>query len=322
MSGSTQQETALHPMILPADQYYRPTRARALRRKAERLRGWHRLSCDVIACARSAYRPFFFLCFLLWAASGLFWGWVEGALALLMVSLPGCWLLGSLLTTGTRLTVALEDRIRCWDTEALALEREHQTRYGPGPLTPPTSDIRCAAVPSHGNRLPDSRPGRSARWVATLLALQAAAVLIAGTMELATLWRTVFLNDDVYYGVRRGDAAEVERLLDRGASPDARPSGRAGGTPLMWATAKGDLRIMRILLRRGADVNADEGGTTTLMRARTAEAAELLIRHEANVNTRDRDGRTALDYARGYGSTAVVRILKQHGANDSLEEAE
>ena len=56
--------------------------------------------------------------------------------------------------------------------------------------------------------------------------------------------------------IKRGDLAEVERLLDRGANINAQNATRDGWTPLHWACQRGCLHIARLLLEKGADVNA------------------------------------------------------------------
>ena len=58
-----------------------------------------------------------------------------------------------------------------------------------------------------------------------------------------------------------GDAVAVQRLLDGGASVDAHA--RDDWTPLTIAAREGKLDVAKLLLRRGASVNAKEGGGHT-----------------------------------------------------------
>src|SRR6478672_3740027 len=73
-------------------------------------------------------------------------------------------------------------------------------------------------------------------------------------------------DSDAIAIVRTADARKLRSRLDHGLSPDARDTD--GNTLLMHAAVYGDLSCMRLLLNRGADVNASNGaGATALMRA-------------------------------------------------------
>jgi len=64
------------------------------------------------------------------------------------------------------------------------------------------------------------------------------------------------LNEQLYEAVRRGDAAEVKALLDKGADVNARF--RYGATALFKAAERGHAEVVKILLERGADVNVKD----------------------------------------------------------------
>ncbi|HEX6186830.1 MAG TPA: ankyrin repeat domain-containing protein [Pyrinomonadaceae bacterium] len=59
------------------------------------------------------------------------------------------------------------------------------------------------------------------------------------------------LNDQMYEAVRRGDAAAVTTLLDKGADVNAKF--RYGATALFKAAERGNSDIVKLLLARGAD---------------------------------------------------------------------
>lgn len=59
------------------------------------------------------------------------------------------------------------------------------------------------------------------------------------------------LNDQMYEAVRRGDAAAVTALLDKGADVNAKF--RYGATALFKAAERGNSDIVKLLLARGAD---------------------------------------------------------------------
>src|SRR5262249_18348237 len=90
--------------------------------------------------------------------------------------------------------------------------------------------------------------------------------------------------------------------------------------------ALGDLRATRLILDRGADVNAvDPLGRTALMYAATSDllpmgVVKLLIERGANVNARSQHaqsgdtGQTALDLAKTHGDTPTLALLINSGA--------
>ena len=146
-------------------------------------------------------------------------------------------------------------------------------------------------------------------------------------------------------GLRSGRLALVEALLARGANPDARlvahppqfgfASQRfrvspVGATPFLLAAMDGNLAVMRALAAAGVDLRlATEQGTTPLMAAsglgrvpaetrvtesESLEAVRFLLRHGADVNAANGDGRTALHGAAHIRSDALVQLLVDHGA--------
>jgi len=61
------------------------------------------------------------------------------------------------------------------------------------------------------------------------------------------------LNEQLYEAARRGDAAEVKALLDKGADVNAKF--RYGATALFKAAERGHAEVVRVLLERGADAS-------------------------------------------------------------------
>jgi hypothetical protein len=60
------------------------------------------------------------------------------------------------------------------------------------------------------------------------------------------------LNDQMWEAVRKGDAAAVTALLDKGADVNAKF--RYGATALFKAAERGNVEVVKVLLARGADV--------------------------------------------------------------------
>lgn len=64
------------------------------------------------------------------------------------------------------------------------------------------------------------------------------------------------LNDQLFEAVRKGDAAAVTALLDKGADVNAKF--RYGATALFKAAERGNADVVAVLLDRGADVNVKD----------------------------------------------------------------
>jgi ankyrin repeat protein len=150
----------------------------------------------------------------------------------------------------------------------------------------------------------------------------------------------------------------IRTLLERGADPNARmkevpPVRRAflrvtgslswvdatGQTPFLTAALSGDLDVMRLLLRHGADPHIPTfGGTTALMAAAGVnwvfdqtydegprallEAVLLCAELGLDVNAVNSMGLTAAHGAANRGSDDILRLLAARGARLDVEDKE
>jgi ankyrin repeat protein len=140
---------------------------------------------------------------------------------------------------------------------------------------------------------------------------------------------------DVFLAAELGMANELRIQLDRESSLAAQ-FGASGATALHGACYWGSVAAARVLLERGADVNAftrdsflriapigcavatpnvpnpsdDESVVVALV--------ELLLAHGANVNAQRRDGMTALHAAAYRGHLKVIETLLKAGADSRI----
>ena len=109
----------------------------------------------------------------------------------------------------------------------------------------------------------------------------------------------------------------IIRMLERQSIVDAEDSW--GRTPLMWAAARGNEALAKLLLEKGADADSrDNNGRTPLSQAAVngnEAVAKLLLEKGADADSRDNDGRTPMSGAAAFGHEAVVKLLLEKGAD-------
>jgi ankyrin repeat protein len=115
-----------------------------------------------------------------------------------------------------------------------------------------------------------------------------------------------------------GHAELAGALIDRGAKVDARSTNSMKNTPLHAAAAGRKLGAIRLLLERGADVNAKQEGGWTVLHAAAQngerETAELLIAHGADIHARADNNQAPLDMALTKGHQDLAELFDQLGA--------
>jgi ankyrin repeat protein len=136
---------------------------------------------------------------------------------------------------------------------------------------------------------------------------------------------------------RTGNVDAAQLLLNHHATVDARET-FGGQTALMWASARRHPEMMRLLIARGADVNArstdrnyqrhvtaegrpknlDSGGLTPLLyaaRENCAACVEVLLKHGADIDLLDPDGVSPLLVAIMNANWDLARQLITAGAD-------
>ncbi|MEM4720009.1 MAG: ankyrin repeat domain-containing protein, partial [Candidatus Bilamarchaeaceae archaeon] len=89
---------------------------------------------------------------------------------------------------------------------------------------------------------------------------------------------------------------------------------------LIEAANTGNAELVKRLIERGADVNAETRFGETVLRYALekghTEIAKLLIERGADVNAKNKDGWTALMYALVKGHTEIAELLRKAGAKE------
>lgn len=157
--------------------------------------------------------------------------------------------------------------------------------------------------------------------------------------------------EDFFVAIKQDDGRAVTELLRRGFDPNTPdPKGMSGlhlalrdqslkaagalidwpktnveirsaqdESPLMMASLKGNLDLVRKLIERGADVN--KTGWTPLHYAATnghLAVIQLLLDEHAYIDAESPNGSTPLMMAAHYGSPAAVKLLLEAGADPTL----
>lgn len=97
------------------------------------------------------------------------------------------------------------------------------------------------------------------------------------------------------------------------------------GNRLIKAVRKGDVALVKDLIKRGEDANVSlkRSKITPLMEAvskKNLELVQLLLEAGVDVNCQAKNGRTALSWAKGIGNKKIIEQLEKKGAKGPVKE--
>ena len=133
----------------------------------------------------------------------------------------------------------------------------------------------------------------------------------------------------ILYYVQHGNKDKVKLELESGA--DVNTKNAVGNNLLRLAAIKGNLEIFKVLLKYKPDVqNIREHGVSILSQVASnernfdkninLEMIKLLLESGADVNSRSKDGWTAISRAAGRGNIETMKILIQAGADINVKD--
>jgi len=128
------------------------------------------------------------------------------------------------------------------------------------------------------------------------------------------------VNEDMFMAAQRGDVETVRLLLEKGADINYKHPMVLGHTPMTIAAAWGHTGVVSLLLDHGASADQQsEDGVSALQCAASTDKSEmvkLLLDRMADVNHRDKSGRTPLfDAACSKCPPENARLLLAKGAD-------
>jgi len=126
------------------------------------------------------------------------------------------------------------------------------------------------------------------------------------------------MANDIFEAIKKNDIQLVQKIIGEDKSQIG-VKDEFGNTPLHCAVFSGHIKIVELLLKCGAKVNAqDDGGLTPLFLSLffpgNLEAFGLLLDYGADVNARGKHYKTPLYVAAFFGRMKAVKLLLDRGA--------
>ncbi|KAL6114853.1 dapk1 [Pungitius sinensis] len=135
-----------------------------------------------------------------------------------------------------------------------------------------------------------------------------------------------FVMKAIIHAINDDNVPGLQHLLGSLNSYDVNQPNKHGTPPLLIAAGCGNIQIIEVLMRKGAEIQAhDKSGTNAIYyAARHGHVETLRFLHEKKcpLDVQDKSGETALHVAARYGNVDVVSYLCSIRANPDLSDRE
>ena len=126
----------------------------------------------------------------------------------------------------------------------------------------------------------------------------------------------------LHFASAKGACEAIKLLISKGANLNAKDFQKQ--TPLHFATENGHLAAMQLLLEAGANPNCIGNGDLyqaplhAAVEIGSQEMVQLLLKHNADINILDFEDKAPIHYALSLKGTAIAQLLIKTGADLNL----
>ncbi|XP_035235044.1 death-associated protein kinase 1 [Anguilla anguilla] len=135
-----------------------------------------------------------------------------------------------------------------------------------------------------------------------------------------------FVMKAIIHAINDDNVPGLQHLLGSLTSYDVNQPNKHGTPPLLIAAGCGNIQIIDVLMRKGAEIQAHDksGSNAVYYAARHGHVGTLKFLHEKEcpLDIQDKSGETALHVAARYGNVDVVQYLCSIHANPNLTDRE
>lgn len=130
-------------------------------------------------------------------------------------------------------------------------------------------------------------------------------------------------NEQLFNLIRTNEPRDIEDLLKNNSNININQKNQHGSTPLILATYSGHLKIVKILIENGADINLTSNDKTTPLIWATVGSHTAIVRYllnnNADINAKDKHGFTALMWAASKSNESLIKIFLQYDADTQIK---